>query len=256
MELNGSHAAQNTGPAKPGFEHLFDLIDETFLMHQAMREAIDAVESCIAMVDGRRIPPNVAILGESGVGKSTVIDEMERRYPPSETEEGTIRQVVRVEIEEVPGTRSLPAWTLRALGFPTPWKGSNGELTMSVHDLAKEVGVKVFVFDEVQHFVERDSDETLQKRANWFKRLTDETKASVVLVGLPHTVGLFHRDPQLKGRFRAPIVLPRFNWAIPASGKSSSVFWVGLTVRYVSTSISPLWSRRKCHGTATALVVV
>lgn len=200
-------------PAAPGFEHLTDVIDVTLLMHKAMKRAVDSVEHCISMVNGVRIPRCLAILGESGVGKTTVVDEVERRYPIEHTAEGTMQRIVRVEIGALPSPKSLPAWTLAAMGYPTPWSGSAEFLTWALYKLAKRIGTKAFVFDEGQHFVEKDTEEMLRLRANWFKKLADETKTVVVLVGLEQLVSIFQQDPQIRGRFKPPVVLPRFNWA-------------------------------------------
>lgn len=74
----------------------------------------------------------------------------------------------------------------------------------------------MFMFDEVQHFVEKEKGPTLIKRANWFKRLTDGTKVALVLCGKPSLLSLTAADDQLRGRCETPIILSRFDWTVPA----------------------------------------
>ena len=198
--------------AKPGFEHLWNLVDELLIIHQGAQHALELIEDCIASFDGVTAPQNCVIVGESGVGKSTLIEVIKRRYPEYETDERTVRPVVVVEVDEVLGTRNLPAWTLQALGDPRATKGTELDMTNRVFQLAKGQEVKLFVFDEVQQFVEKDKGDRLLRRANWFKRLTDRTRASIALCGLPSILGLTAADPQIRGRFETEIVLPRFDW--------------------------------------------
>ena len=202
--------------ATPGFKHLWNLVDELLILHQGAQHALEAIEDCMASADGVMAPQNAVIAGESGVGKSTLIEVVKRRYPEYETQERTVRPVVVVEVDEVLGTRNLPAWTLKALGDPRPTRGTELDMTNRVYDLAIGQDVKLFMFDEVQHFVEKEKGEALMRRANWFKRLTDKTKAAIVLCGLPSLLGLTAADPQIRGRCGTPIILSRFDWKVPA----------------------------------------
>lgn len=202
--------------AKPGFEDLWNLVDELLIPHQQAKHALEVIEDCIDSVDGITVPQNAVIAGESGVGKSTLIEVIKRQNPEYEADERTVRPVVVVEVDEGLGKRNLPAWTLKALGDPRPTKGTEVDMTNRVFDLATAEGVKLFMFDEVQHFVEKEKGETLRRRANWFKRLTDRTKAAIVLSGLPSLLSLTAADDQLRGRFQTPIILPRFDWTSPA----------------------------------------
>src|SRR5690606_15421951 len=50
--------------------------------------------------------------------------------------------------------------------------------------------------------------------ADWLKILVDDAEVSLVVAGLPRCMHVIDTNPQLKRRFQAPAVMPRFNWAI------------------------------------------
>ena len=69
------------------------------------------------------------------------------------------------------------------------------------------------ILDELQHFVDRDSQKVLQTVSNWLKTLVKETKVACVLVGLEgEAEQVVDANPQLARLFGDPFVLAPFTW--------------------------------------------
>jgi TniB protein len=73
--------------------------------------------------------------------------------------------------------------------------------------------VELLILDELQHFVDRDSQKVLQTVSNWLKTLVKETKVACVLVGLEgEAEQVVDANPQLARLFGDPYILAPFTW--------------------------------------------
>lgn len=156
-------------------------------------------------------PEHLTLLGESGVGKSTLLVKYRDAHPVIEHEELTEVPVLYVAIGPSPTPKALASVILRALGDPKCDVGKEVDLTYRLIHLIKLCRVRLVIIDEANHLIDRGGEKTHHVAADWLKRLVDATRVSFVLAGIPRTVRLLEKNDQLRGRFREVIEVERFS---------------------------------------------
>ncbi|VWB31871.1 TniB family NTP-binding protein [Burkholderia lata] len=165
-------------------------------IHQWLRESGEA--GCLATV------------GESGAGKSTVLECYRAKFPVREEALRRHVPVLYVIVPAVPTVRSLAEAILIALGEIPQVGQSSARLTEQIVKLVHGCGVEIIMLDEFQHFVEGDR-RSLRQVANWLKVLLDRLPAAVVLSGLPSLLGVLRVNGQLRRRFSRVTEIRRFD---------------------------------------------
>ncbi|MFM0561695.1 TniB family NTP-binding protein [Paraburkholderia sediminicola] len=167
---------------------------------------------------------HIMLVGESGVGKSTLLIRYVKRHPAIEHEEFTEVPVLYVALSQSPTPKILASMLLRALGDPKWHVGKEVELTDRLVFLTKQCRVRLVIIDEANHLIDRGGEKTLHTAADWLKRLVDATRVSFVLAGIPRTRRLLATNDQLRERFREVIEIDRFSVASkPAEREFRSV---------------------------------
>lgn len=156
---------------------------------------------------------NIVIVGESGVGKSTLLEWYSMKHPVIEHDELTEVPVLYVPLGQSPTPKIMANTLLRALGDPKWHVGKEVELTARLVFLIRQCRVRVVIIDEANHLIDRGGEKTLHTAADWLKRLVDATRISFVLAGIPRTTRLLQTNDQLRGRFREVIEIDRFSVA-------------------------------------------
>lgn len=162
---------------------------------------------------GNEEAEHVMLLGESGVGKSTLLAKYVAKHPAIEHEELTEVPVFYVALGQSPTPKILAHTLLKALGDPKWHVGKEVELTARLVFLIKQCRVRLVIIDEANHLIDRGGEKTLHTAADWLKRLVDATRVSFVLAGIPRTRRLLATNDQLRERFREVIEIDRFSVA-------------------------------------------
>jgi len=173
---------------------------------------VEELERCRAYTPVQSEPRCMLLTGESGVGKSEVIEWHCRAHPPRPGIEADVRPIVSVKVPEAATCKQVAQQILDELGAVYRDAARLATLTRQIARLTRELGIEQFIIDEVQHLVKHiDSHKTLVA-SDWFKTLINETKASVVLVGMPEARAVIACNPQLARRVRIRLALERFSW--------------------------------------------
>lgn len=159
----------------------------------------------------------VAILGPSGVGKTTVLKEYIRSYYDISPTVGT-KPLLFVEVPSTPTPKSLGAAVLVAMGDQFAHRGSAEEKLSRIVTLLAGLKTELVIFDEAQHLVERRRTPT-GATTDWMKNLLNASKVAVVLAGLKRAQDLLLSNEQLRRRFSATVYCDRFNVDNPANTK-------------------------------------
>lgn len=159
----------------------------------------------------REEPENVVLLGESGVGKSTLLTKYAGKHSAIDHDEFTEIPVLYVVLGPSPSPSVLASTLLRELGDPKWYAGKEKELTARLIHLIKICRVRVVILDEANHLIDRGGEKTQHSAADWLKRLVDATRVSFVLAGIPRTKRLLETNDQFRGRFREVIEVDRFS---------------------------------------------
>ncbi len=160
----------------------------------------------------------IALVGQSGSGKSTVIEYYAGAFPFQQSPTGRQMPVVRVLTPESPTVNTLAEAFLDAMGVPGARRGTAQDKTRRLIKYVRDCGVELLIIDEFQHFMEGTNGRSTARAriiSDWLKNLLTECQAVVVLVGLPKSIQALNINAQLRRRFSAHHELKPFGYTTP-----------------------------------------
>lgn len=170
------------------------------------------MERCLTESPYLREPLCMLITGESGVGKSTLIDTFRDLHPSRETDEGTEIPVLIASMQ-VPATiGALYSGLLDAMKVPFSDRGTIEFKRRRLGELLKRCRTQLVILDEYQHLVERGTRQRIEVVADATKGLINQTAIPFILTGMPAARAVLEHSPQLAGRFPLRTGLSNFNW--------------------------------------------
>jgi predicted AAA+ superfamily ATPase len=193
-------------------EERIEKVERLQVTHPRLEQLLAKIAYCHKFSKVSAEPKCLFITGETGVGKTTMIERYERKYPRVETEDGTEVRVL-VSAIPVPATvKSLSTTLLEDIGDPAADRGTTIHQTYRLKKLIKACNVELIISDEFQHVIDRDSTKVLATVADWLKMLLETTKVPIVLIGMPSSTVILDANPQLRRRFTARHSLEPFGW--------------------------------------------
>ena len=184
---------------------------QLIVLHPRFREAVGLLDRCH---QGSRLggePACGAILGASGVGKTSVVDHYCRLHPPEETETATRQPVLKVTLQPDARPKGIAADLLLALGDPAWSSGTVQTLTNRAVRLLQHCGVELIVMDEFHHLFDADRAKVMTKASQWLKVLIVNTGVPVVVCGMPEAEYVL-RAEHTERRFKERLTLRCFTW--------------------------------------------
>jgi len=169
----------------------------------------------IARLHERWVASQVAgallIVGQSGAGKSTVLDYYLQRFPRRREPRRTVIPVLKVLTPEAPTVKSMSEAVLVALGDSAAARGSAAVKTNRIALFLRECKVELILFDEFHHFCDSRAPER-RRVTDWLKNLINECGKPVVLLGLPRAISALYSNEQLRRRFASPFYYREFGF--------------------------------------------
>ena len=154
--------------------------------------------------------PCLLLYGDSGMGKTMIVEKIERLHPSSYDERRgiTLRPVLTLQMPPSPDERRFYTRLLEVLGAPYSVRDQIGSLENRALNLLEKIATKLLVVDEVHHLLAGSHRE--QRRAlNLLKFLTNALKIVVVAVGTSDAFHSLQTDAQVASRFD-PLMIPRW----------------------------------------------
>lgn len=164
-------------------------------------------------------PESIALVGVSGIGKSSLIQSYLRKHPRIEHDEFTEIPIVYAEVPAKCTIKKLATILLRAIGSPMPLAGDEEDRTHQFVQLVSQCKVRLIILDEVNHLVDRGSTKTHYMVADWIKQLINSTKVPVVLAGTTRVRDFIQTNEQLASRFSEVIEIEPFSVAKDSKNK-------------------------------------
>jgi len=154
--------------------------------------------------------PSLAVYGDSGMGKSMLVEKFKDDYALSAREKprGPKAKLLVVELAGRPNERRLFAQMLAVLGAPQSPRATIVELERTTVRLLRDLGVQVLVLDEI-HNVLAASWREQRVVFNTLRYLSNELKLSLVCFGIMEARQAINGDVQLARRFDS-VSLPRW----------------------------------------------
>jgi hypothetical protein len=155
--------------------------------------------------------PSIAVYGESGIGKTMIMEKFRRNHPPRFDAETGLEQtrVLAVQMAGKPGERRLYAHILSALGAPQGARATVVDLEQVALRLMRAVDVKILLLDEIHNILAGTFREQ-RVVLNALRYLSNELKISLVCFGVNEAREAISGDVQLARRFEE-YPLPRWS---------------------------------------------
>lgn len=180
----------------PQFKRLLSLMDE------CRRESKYAAE-----------PQCMCIEGETGAGKSTLAESLEKMYPRFDDEDRTVIPILYLLTPSPATVGAMLDALLDALGEPGGRRGTLPAKERRVKILLKQCRVEMVIFDDFQHLVDSETEYVLNHVSEWLKALIKLTKTPFVVMGMPGKVSqVINANKQLSRLFAAREEIKGFGW--------------------------------------------
>ncbi len=193
------------------------MVEHILLKHERFNILLARIDYCARF--GSEIetknPPCLAILGNTGAGKTTLVDTWLENAPlrDTETPEGSIIPYLYVLVPSSPKKKGAVAAFLRALHDPNPSRGTEWDMISRVHRLIKRCKVQMIFVDEFQHLIDKDTQKVVHAIADFLKDVINQAHVPMVLTGkLGEAEPILEANSQLDRRVGTPLVLQPFEW--------------------------------------------
>ena len=176
-----------------------------------MKRQWDEFDTAVQMARRMGLPEPyfLLLIGESGTGKSTLVQEWRERNTPD---------VPSLYIAmPVPATlKSFLVTGLAALGDPRFLEGTTREMAQRFSEWLKATEMQMIFVDDIQHLIERTGTSGISRsRADvlsFLFQLSKDLNLPLVLIGLPETLVLLQVSPRWERRLYPPRALDPYDW--------------------------------------------
>jgi hypothetical protein len=144
------------------------------------------------------------VMGPSRVGKSMLINTLQRDFPETRSEGRRRVPVLVVRLETGVSPKLLPSSVLKALGLPVQGKLTSAAIYERMVSQLRLAGTRVLIFEEASHLVDHGSRVPPRAAADWFKSLAETLDLTLLMFGVPRLERLFACNEQLRLRASAP----------------------------------------------------
>jgi hypothetical protein len=188
-------------------------VDQVLVPHRDFQRAKLRIEKHLLITQSYSEPICIAVVGESRTGKSRLLESITKQYPKLRNVEGAIVPILSIRTPSKPSVKGLVEVMLRELGDPLWYKrGSENEKTERLYTLLEQTETHTLIIDEFQHFYDKVSHKVQHYLSDWLKIFVDRSGLMLIVAGLPECMAVINQNQQLRGRFMAPIHMPRFDW--------------------------------------------
>jgi Bacterial TniB protein len=155
--------------------------------------------------------PSIAIYGDSGMGKTMIMEKFRREHPPAfDSGAGVERtRVLALQMAGKPGERRLYSQILTALGAPQNPRSTVVDLEQVALRLMRAMDVQILLLDEIHNILAGTFREQ-RVVLNTLRYLSNELCVSLVCFGVNEAKEVISGDVQLARRFEE-YPLPRWS---------------------------------------------
>lgn len=190
-------------------------LGNAFVSRKIERDIHASLDSVRASRLDAREPRNVVVWGETGVGKTYIVEQYIANRRNVTEDHGNLRQdLVAIELEGATSPVLIAAELARQLRLPDLPKGRTnsdaGPITQAVKHQMLMQGVEMVIIDEFHHIAPNEGSSTAGRVARWVKSLSKKKERSretpfgvreanipIVMVGTKKVHDLVLKDPEL-----------------------------------------------------------
>lgn len=188
-------------------------LDRIVVLHPALSNAVTGIRGCIKASIASRTPECCMLLGDGGMGKTTIAKLIMNGMPPQTIVENDC------EIDTTPAFyMSLPPEgklgdlteeMLTMLKDVNPLAGSTGSRSKRINTLLKSCKTAIVFIDELHNLslIQKKNPLAGQKICNWLKELFNAEGPVICLVGTDNCKTIFDNDTQMSRRYKSKFIL-------------------------------------------------
>lgn len=199
-------------------------LNSLHVRYPAFTEHLEAIERCrtLTAITGR--PNCIAILGESGVGKTHLAAQLKALHPDRVERDRVVRPILVVEVPKHATIKGLLGEMLTELGCKESITVNRVSLLRTLLRLLDELSVDTIVIDEGQHMAYKAGNDG--EVADWLKTLINRSGRTIVLMGTPSTERLLASSEcqQTMTRFQRVRHIYPFYWESDNAGTTFRKF--------------------------------
>lgn len=190
------------------------LVERVYVKFPKIVDLLAKMRHCLEFSKISAEPECMVIKGNLGLGKTTLGKAFVRNYPRKVTDEKTIIPVLLVKVPVPATVKGLVTKILKTFGDKAFNKGSTISQTERIYDYIRDCETFLIIFDDFQHFIDRESLKVLRTLSDWLKNLIDETGRPIIVVGMPSCDAVLDepQNEQLRRRFSTRECLEPFSW--------------------------------------------
>jgi energy-coupling factor transporter ATP-binding protein EcfA2 len=184
------------------------------VQHPRFQELHDKIAECLEATAEDGEPQCLCLVGETGVGKTTLVRNYETAYPRFETRLGTQVPVLYLETPHPITVKGMTSAMLHALGDPRAFKGTQPEMNARLQGFLADCGTRLVILDDFHHLIDKQTNYILRDVSEWLKVLIKNTGIVYIVVGIEgETERILKANPQLSRLFVREQLLP-FSWQV------------------------------------------
>lgn len=182
----------------------------TWVGIEQVKDVVDRLEDMLSMPEVTR-PPCMLVVGPAFSGKTSIAEHFVAMHPPdlNPDNETTVAPVVMIDAPPKPDLSDFYSRILDRLMAAYKPTASSHEKYAQVKRLFRELGVKMLIIDEIHHLIAGSLNRQREFR-NSIKSLSNETKVSLVVLGIEEARTAIYSDEQFSSRF-IPYELPMWS---------------------------------------------
>ena len=172
-----------------------------WVLYPRAKQALDRLEALLDHPGGPRMP-SVAIYGDSGMGKTMIMQRFRDQHPPHlDRRTGVLKTpVLAMEMVSRPGERRFYGELLSLLGAPQAPRADIAQMEQATLRIMKAIGTQVLVIDEVHNILAGTYREQ-RIVLNMLRFLSNRLQISLVCFGVNDAREAIGGDVQLARRF-------------------------------------------------------
>lgn len=180
--------------------------------HPQFKHAIDGIVARRRRVQIQEKGRAFCVESETGGGKTTLAETIQRMYPDIETDDRTIRRVVYFSTPPRPSSASMSSAVLKALGDPLWAKGRTDVLAKRTIHLLRECKTEILLLDNTHDIPERRAEKGVREVGNWIRDIVDQVPALFVSLGARQGVDVLRANNQTRRRSPGIVHIAYFDY--------------------------------------------
>ncbi|WP_423192550.1 TniB family NTP-binding protein [Cupriavidus sp. H18C2] len=175
----------------------------------------DSVRSLMDVACRVPFPGGFCVAGEGGTGKTVLLEDIKKKFPPSESYFSSTKPVVEIRLPERPTPAGLAQQLLHELGNPLANVKVGPNIDAVLFRTLSVCRTKIVLFDEAHHLMpssgpRRNSARLTGATGDYLKFAHDMTRIPFGFFGPPEFLDAFNTDSQLRSRFPGRIEMTHY----------------------------------------------